>query len=163
MALRHSLLHLLALAIPFTLSAQEKRATLPTDVQAELIRSGFLEQDLVDLVEKDNYTTKHNGVQHVYLRQRWQGIEVWNGDIAIHRGPNNALLKVNNGAAPFMAKRVNTVTPKLDASQALATVWTRTLPGVPLPELIATEDGGKRQRYDGTHTSGNEVIVQLVL
>ncbi len=161
MALRHSLLHLLALAIPFTLSAQEKRATLPTDVQAELIRSGFLEQDLADMVEKDNYTTEHNGVRHMYLRQRWQGIEVWNGDIAIHRGPNNALLKVNNGAAPFMAKRVNTVTPKLTSAQALASVWTRTMPGLPVPQLMATENGGKRDRYDGTNTSGIDVLVEL--
>src|SRR5262245_19384865 len=36
---------------------------------------GLSQVDLTDIVVKNQYSTKHNGVTHIYLRQRHQGIE----------------------------------------------------------------------------------------
>ena len=37
---------------------------------------GLAEADLVDVVVTDAYTSGHTGVSHVYLRQRFRGVEV---------------------------------------------------------------------------------------
>lgn len=151
---------ILALLPSFT-TAQDRKADLPADVRATLTRAGYLEQDLSDLVVKDEYTTAHNGVRHLYVRQRWQGIEIWNGDLAIHRGAAGEVLRMNNGSWRHLAKRTNATDPKITADQALATVLARTLPGTPTPALIAVEDAGRRLRYDGAATGGTEMTVQL--
>lgn len=46
----------------------------------------FVEQRLTDsdYIVKNAYTSKHNGVTHVYLRQRIDGLEVINGDINVN-------------------------------------------------------------------------------
>ncbi|KAG0368925.1 Fungalysin metallopeptidase-domain-containing protein [Gamsiella multidivaricata] len=46
----------------------------------------FVEQKLSDsdYIVKNAYTSKHNGVTHVYLRQRIDGLEVINGDINVN-------------------------------------------------------------------------------
>lgn len=46
----------------------------------------FVEQKLTDsdYIVKNAYTSKHNGVTHVYLRQRVDGLEVVNGDINVN-------------------------------------------------------------------------------
>lgn len=45
---------------------------------------GLRADDLADLVVTDRYVTQHNGVTHRYLRQRYHGIEVFNGVININ-------------------------------------------------------------------------------
>ncbi|KAG0265214.1 Fungalysin/Thermolysin Extracellular metalloproteinase 5 [Mortierella polycephala] len=46
----------------------------------------FVENHLTssDYIVKNAYSTKHNGVTHVYLRQRINGLEVVNGDINVN-------------------------------------------------------------------------------
>src|SRR5262245_61436219 len=54
----------------------------PLGVALQYIRQnaaglGLSQADLADIVVKDQYVTKHNGVAHLYLRQRHHGIEVY--------------------------------------------------------------------------------------
>jgi extracellular elastinolytic metalloproteinase len=133
------------------------------DVKAELVKAGYLEQDLADLVVKDDYGTKHNGLRHLYLRQRWQGIEIWNGDIAVHRASNGNIVRINNSARAFLAKQVNAIDPVISAQQALGIVLSRTLPGAGTPALVSVEDGGREHQFDGTLTGGTPINVQLYL
>jgi len=72
-----------ALLIVSGLFAQKRTGELPPTVRERLLTEGYLPEDLSDLVIQDDYRTAHNGLRHLFLRQRWQGIEVWNGD----RGP----------------------------------------------------------------------------
>ncbi len=135
---------------------------LPEKLAAELRLAGFHEADLSDLVQKDSYRTAHNGVTHTYYRQRWQGIEVWNGDIALHQLPNGEVVKVNNGAFTALEKRVNATMPSLTAEAALSAVLTKTMPGTRRPERIATEENGHVVRFENTAFAGEQVVVQLV-
>ncbi|KAF9945085.1 Fungalysin/Thermolysin Extracellular metalloproteinase 5 [Mortierella alpina] len=50
------------------------------------VATDFVEQHLTssEFIVKDAYTSKHNGVTHVYLRQRIDGLEVVNGDINVN-------------------------------------------------------------------------------
>lgn len=52
----------------------------------ERVALDFVEQKLTDsdYIVKNAYTSKHNGVTHVYLRQRVDGLEVINGDINVN-------------------------------------------------------------------------------
>ncbi|KAI8604377.1 Fungalysin metallopeptidase-domain-containing protein [Dissophora ornata] len=52
----------------------------------ERVALDFVEQKLTtsDYIVKNAYTSKHNGVTHVYLRQRIDGLEVVNGDINVN-------------------------------------------------------------------------------
>lgn len=143
--------------------SQDRPLPLPPDVKAELVKAGYLEQDLADLVVKDDYGTKHNGLRHLYLRQRWQGIEIWNGDIAVHRASNGNIVRINNSARSFLAKQVNAIDPVISAQQALGIVLSRTLPGAVTPTLVSVEDGGRKHQFDGTLTGGTPINVQLYL
>ena len=147
--------------ISLTATAQLRTTTLPPDLEVQFSKAGYLAEDVADLLITDSYTTKHNGVQHLYLRQRWKGIEVWNGDIAVHRAPGAGLVKLNNGSFPRMAKRVNTDKPTITAAQALGNVLARTLPGKAVPALISTEDGGTRYAFDGSEAGDTPIEVKL--
>ncbi len=155
--LAFSFLALLALG-----QAQSKSGKLPAKVEAELLGKGFFPGDLQDLLETARYTSAHNGVEHLFLRQRWQGIEVWNGDIAIHSSPDGRILRINNAAAQAVERRVNATTPSIGAAQALGSVLARTAPGIPLPALVGVEDGGRLHRFDGTLLGNEPAVVQLV-
>lgn len=143
-------------------SGQSRQATLPADLQKELLSQGWHPGDLVDMIEADRYTSAHNGVEHLFLRQRWQGIEVWNADIVIHRGSDGRMLRVNNGSFKALERHVNATTPSITAAQALQQVLSRTAPGMPLPPFVGVEDGGRLHRFDGTLLGNEIVLVKLV-
>jgi len=80
---------------------------------------GLSQADLSDKVVKDQYVTQHNGVTHIYLRQQYDGIELFNGDIAIHIAKNGSVIKVNNQFVPKLSQAVNTIKPFISAVQAV--------------------------------------------
>ncbi|KAG0216413.1 Fungalysin/Thermolysin Extracellular metalloproteinase 5 [Mortierella sp. GBA30] len=55
-------------------------------VSPQKVATDFVEKHLTtsDYIVKNAYTSKHNGVTHVYLRQRIDGLEVVNGDINVN-------------------------------------------------------------------------------
>ena len=81
--------------------------------QRQLTQLGFAADDLSDLVVKKDFTS--GGIHHTYLCQKWQGIEVWNGEIAVHRGADGGLIAFHHAAEPRLGKRVNTVSPVVSA------------------------------------------------
>ena len=142
--------------------AQAPRDVARSKAIEQLVQEGFLPEDLGDLVVKDDYASD-NGMRHTYLRQRWQGIEVWNGDIAVHLAADGTLLKLNNGAWSHMSKRVNTTTPVVSAEMALTSVLSNTAPTVATPALVSTEDAGRLMIFDGSALGEQPVRVQLML
>lgn len=141
--------------------AQDRGASPRTIAHDELIKLGFTEEDLGELVEKDDYISGE--IRHAILRQKWQGIEVWNGDIAVHQRTSGALIAFSHSAEPRLAKRVNTVTTQISAEQALSNVLAVTMPGVPFPAQTGTEDQGRIVRFDGSALGEEPVVVKLHL
>src|SRR5436190_17378996 len=111
MQLRRSLFTVMALGLLLRAAGQAPAERARAIALESLLQQGFSAEDLGDLIVKDDYASTASGVRHIYLRQRWQGIEVWNGDIAVHLNSDGGLLTMNNGAWSHMAKRVNTTTP----------------------------------------------------
>ncbi|KAG0377061.1 Fungalysin/Thermolysin Extracellular metalloproteinase 5 [Mortierella sp. AD032] len=58
----------------------------------------FVEQQLTtsDYIVKNAYTSKHNGVTHVYFRQVVDGLEVVNGDINVNVDRNGHVISFGN-------------------------------------------------------------------
>lgn len=95
------------------------------DIALNYIRSnraswGLTEADVADMVVKDHYITRHNGVTHTYVRQRWQGIEVFNGDIQVNVAADGSVINYHNKFIADLSSKVNTVEPSLSAVEAVA-------------------------------------------
>ncbi len=152
---------IMCLLFVMNIEAQERpdARNLIALVRPDLEKAGFSEEDLADVIIKDHYVTAHNGVQHTYMRQRWQGVEVWQGEIAVHRGPGGEVVKLNVGAIPDISSKVNATSPAVGAEAVLSTLVGRE--GLPMPRLDRMEEGHKRI-YDGTDFGGMPVTVQLV-
>ncbi len=130
--------------------------------RTKLVGHGYVQGDLGDLVIKDQYQDAHNGVRHTYLRQRWQGVEVFNGDIAVHQAADGKLLSMNNGAWPYAGKTAEAPGPAITAEQALGMVLAKDGVRVPMPGRIAEEENGHVVVFDGTAFNGQPVRVQLM-
>jgi hypothetical protein len=81
---------------------------------------GLSGDDLREITVKDRYVSAHNGVTHLYLRQRHQGVEVFNGDINVNIARDGSIINLGNGFVGGLAQRVNSTQPALSAPQALA-------------------------------------------
>ncbi|MBK7946635.1 MAG: M36 family metallopeptidase [Flavobacteriales bacterium] len=135
---------------------------MPAKTEQLLLLDGFHASDLKDLLIEDDYRSEGSGIRHLYLRQRWQGIEVWNGDIAMHLRPDGELLKLNVGAFTGIGKRANATEPVLTAEAAVALVIARNLPDKSAPQLMSAEDEGRKAIFDGSAFGNEPIIAQLV-
>ena len=74
MYISRTLLPSLFLLATLHVAGQAPRSDVNALIRAELTKNGFLEEDLRDMILMDDYATTHNGMRHIYLRQRWMGI-----------------------------------------------------------------------------------------
>jgi extracellular elastinolytic metalloproteinase len=74
---------------------------------------GITQADLNNMVVKDKYVTKHNGVTHIYLRQQYDDIEVFSGDISINIAADGSVINVNNHFVPNLANAINRTKPSI--------------------------------------------------
>jgi uncharacterized repeat protein (TIGR01451 family) len=65
------------------------------------------ETDIADLSVDNVYQTKHNGLSHIYLRQRYQGIKIFNAITTVNVLPNGEVLHASNRFLPNIATKVN--------------------------------------------------------
>ncbi len=80
---------------------------------------GLSGEDLADLIVSDRYVSRHNGVTHLYLRQRFAGIEVFNANININIARDGSIINLGSSFVPNLRAAVNTTTPSLSAIQAV--------------------------------------------
>ncbi len=78
----------------------------------------FTEQNARDWIVKDNYTTKHNGVEHIYLQQAIQGIPIEYSISNINVSKEGKILNVNNKFVPIPNTSIN-LSPTISAKSAL--------------------------------------------
>ena len=76
-------LYTLLLSALLTLGVQAQQL-IETKIKSALLLQGLTTSDVAQIIITNQYTTKHNGVTHVYFRQKYQGVEVFNGVGSIH-------------------------------------------------------------------------------
>lgn len=120
--------------------------------------------DLTDLVVTDRYTTKHNGVTHLYLRQRYAGIEVFNANANANIAADGSIISLHQALVPSLSKAINATSPKLspaDAVQAAARSLNLTL-SEPLEVLEAATGTDQAVVLSDGGISLEQIPVKLV-
>ncbi len=67
----------------------------------------------------DLYTSKHNGVTHVYLNQEYQNIKVLNAIINVNILPDGQVLNIGNRFIPHLQENINGSVPTIEPVVAL--------------------------------------------
>lgn len=127
-----------------------------------LVGKGYVAEDLADMVLKDHYVDAATGVEHTWLRQRWKGLEVFNGDIAMHRKPGGEMIAFHAQAWPYAAKTAQEAKPSLAAHQALQRVLAASPNGLRMPALLETNANGTHFTYEGSGFNGQRPTVELM-
>lgn len=81
-----------------------------------------LSADDLTYIITDNYTDRHNGVTHLYLRQQYAGINLPQANADIHLLPNGEVLTMHNKFIPQLADKINTTVPLLTPEAAVLIV-----------------------------------------
>jgi hypothetical protein len=112
----------LCLALPFAAHAQ----TAQTDVarqylQAHAKQHGITGSALAEAVVTDAYTSRHNGVTHVYLQQHRNGIAVDNAVVNVNVRPDGRVLLAGGTFVPGLEARALAAAPSIGAEHAAET------------------------------------------
>lgn len=67
---------------------------------------GLRNADVADIAVTDHYTDAYNGVTHVYLRQRYNGIEVVDADINANVARDGSIISLNSSFVRNLAAKV---------------------------------------------------------
>lgn len=97
----------------------------PADIARDFILRerrllGLTKDDLLDIVLKNRYTSAHNGITHLYFRQRLAGIEVFNGDINVNVAADGSILNLGNGFVPNLHAAADALVPQLAPVEAVS-------------------------------------------
>lgn len=153
---------LFLLLLPLGLFAQQQTAL---DIGMRYLERehkawGLKTQDIADLAVSNHYTDAHNGVTHLYLIQRHQGIEVYNALSNLHI-KNGQVLHAGNRLIADLAGKVNATEPVLDAGQALRQALAHL--GLPVPNkfTVASRVSSREMTFGQGNFSREDVPVRL--
>ncbi len=139
----------------------------PLDIALAYLRAhtadfGLMSADLNDVVVKDRYVSKHNGVTHIYLRQRLGGIEVFNGDINVNVTQDGRIINVGTNFVHNLQQAVNTSTPALAAADAIRR--TAQALGMPVSQSLTPLGNDKNgvAQFSGGGVSRSSIPVRLM-
>jgi uncharacterized repeat protein (TIGR01451 family) len=139
----------------------------PLDIALAYLRAhaadfGLLPDDLNDVVVKDRYVSKHNGVTHIYLRQRLGGLEVFNGDINVNITRDGRIINIGTNFVHNLQQAANTTTPTLTAADAVRR--TAQALGMPAPQSLTPlgNDRNGNAQFSGGGVSRANIPVRLM-
>ncbi|MEM7352993.1 MAG: M36 family metallopeptidase [Acidobacteriota bacterium] len=107
---------------PFLTS--QKSTADPLEIARDYIRqipqkSQMVDDDLAEMKVLKRFTSKHNGVTHLYFAQRLNGLEVANAQISINIHRDGRVINMANSFVANLKSMANTATPELGASDAI--------------------------------------------
>ena len=85
---------------------------------AELL--GLAATDMAEYEITDNVYTAVSGSTHIYFRQMYGGLPLYNGQLQVNINRDGRILSVNNLFMPSMAQAVNSPQPAFGAAHAVA-------------------------------------------
>jgi uncharacterized protein (TIGR03437 family) len=114
---------------PSRLWSWQETLSAPSSDDAEIIARRFLNNnaDLLRLDADDvsglqvarRYRDAHNGLTHLWLQQQIDGIEVFQGELAVHLAKTGEIVSLSGEALPNVADLANARKPHLNAAEAL--------------------------------------------
>jgi extracellular elastinolytic metalloproteinase len=106
---------------------------------------GLTGGDVRDVIVLDRYTSEHNGVTHIYLRQQHNGIEVHGADINVNVAADGSIINLGNAFIPNLAAAVNAQSPARGAQQAVADAARHLGLNLNRPVEVLSERGGPQR------------------
>ena len=88
-------------------------------LESQLGALGLAAQDLDGYTVSSTYQSRHNGVTHIYLQQRLDGIEVMGAMIVMNVAEDGSIINLHNDFLPGLAARSSLRSPVLAADDAL--------------------------------------------
>ncbi|MER2998253.1 T9SS-dependent M36 family metallopeptidase [Pontibacter populi] len=104
--------------LPLTANSQSALDKAMQHIQQTKAEHKLTTADLADYVVTDQYTSKNNGVTHIYLRQRFQGIEIVGANININISKDGQVINMGNRFIPNLRAAIRNNTAALSAPQA---------------------------------------------
>ena len=77
--------------------------------------------DIADLKLSSETTTKHNGLKHLYLKQQYQGIEIYGAVSTINVTADDKVISVGNRFHKNIGQKIKINKPSITAAVAVAT------------------------------------------
>ncbi|WP_302467790.1 T9SS-dependent M36 family metallopeptidase [Pontibacter liquoris] len=113
-----SLLSLFLLLLPLTANAQSALQTALRHIDETKKDYKLSAADIADYVVTDQYVSKNNGITHLYLRQRFQGIEVEGANININIDRDGNVINIGNRFIPNLQGLIKSSRASLSPEQA---------------------------------------------
>ncbi|MES2688901.1 MAG: T9SS-dependent M36 family metallopeptidase [Bacteroidota bacterium] len=88
-------------------------------IRQQLLLKGFSASDIEQVVVTNQYTSKQNGITHIYFRQKYNGIELYNAVGALHIRKNE-IISTNQSFVNNIAAKVTTQKAGINANNAIA-------------------------------------------
>ncbi len=122
---------------------------------------GLSGEDIADIEITDDYISRHNGVRHVYLRQRIDGLPVMSGTAAVHLGSDGRVWAANSRFAANTARTPRNRVPGLEPVEALAVYAAERGLDFSQPPTRMTERAADSYLYSGGRMAAREIPVSL--
>lgn len=118
-------------------------------LKQDAITYGLTSEDIADWVITDNYTDQKGGINHIYFRQRFQGIEVTTANGSVHIMPTGDLLTSNNQFFKELSKKiVGSASPAITSKEAVESAAAQLNLPILNPLTIVSEKGGVAQEIE---------------
>lgn len=119
--------------------------------------------DLEGLKIMSSYTSKHNGVRHVYFMQYVNGIPVFNSVSAFHFSPQGKVVAYSNQILAGSKAATNAIEPSIGAATALAAVGTEAQMNVmaAMQKADMPLTAGNTLRIQESSISDEPIVLQL--
>lgn len=120
------------------------------------------ENDIADIVVNDQYLSKHNGTSHIYLKQQYAGIEIFNAINGVHIDRSGNVVHVTNRFYGNLAEFINTIAPNLTPQDAILAAIDHL--GLSFSGSLQEKesDKGKLSLFSAPEVSKEDIEVQLV-
>ncbi|PHN07204.1 M36 family metallopeptidase [Flavilitoribacter nigricans] len=118
-------------------------------------------EDIGDMVVSDQFVSQHNGVNHFYFIQRYQGIEVHNAILGIHVTATGKLGFATSRFVPNLADKINTVQPALTPYDAVRRVASDLSLAITEPLRVVERNGSREITFHGGSVSASDIPVKL--
>ena len=152
------------LAVPGLATAQNAPAAQALSaLKSRQASLGLAADDLADAAVTSQYTDSHNGITHVYLRQRVQGIEVYGAVADVHFGQGGKVASLHSSFRSNVKAQARPVAPGLSPEQAVAAA-ARAL-NMPAPRSLKIEkagSGAEGMEFNDGGISLEKIPVQLM-
>ncbi len=153
-----------SLFLAFAVFGQQEKAIITAKqyLKENISKWKLEEADIADVSIDNILTSKHNGVTHIYLHQRYQGVEIFNAISTINILPNGEVLHGTNRFLPSITSRINTnqtrITPEMAMRNAALHLEIKATPNF----AKKANQGRNSFVYKNTNISNSDIKVKPV-